>query len=138
MLRIFELLPGVPNGRNRATEYRVVLITKGDLFHRKPRSPPRAGDLFTASRSCRRSTRGVRAGAAECNEASRFAWWQFPALDIEPVVTLGGWGVHVPYHVTWAHELEHGLDDSGGRVIEVADAGQIPAAIARLERLATG
>ncbi|MCA0365808.1 MAG: HAD family hydrolase [Bacteroidetes bacterium] len=25
--------------------------------------------------------------------------------DILPVLELGGWGVHVPYHTTWAHEL---------------------------------
>lgn len=34
--------------------------------------------------------------------------------DIAPVLQLGGWGVHVPYHVTWAHEaegvVEHGLE----------------------------
>jgi putative hydrolase of the HAD superfamily len=29
--------------------------------------------------------------------------------DILPILELGGQGVHVPYHVTWAHEvvLEH-------------------------------
>jgi putative hydrolase of the HAD superfamily len=29
--------------------------------------------------------------------------------DILPILELGGHGVHVPYHVTWAHEvvLEH-------------------------------
>lgn len=25
--------------------------------------------------------------------------------DILPVLELGGWGLHVPYHTTWAHEL---------------------------------
>jgi putative hydrolase of the HAD superfamily len=32
--------------------------------------------------------------------------------DIVPVLNLGGYGFHIPYHVTWAHErvetqLEH-------------------------------
>ena len=25
--------------------------------------------------------------------------------DVIPVLELGGWGVHVPYHTTWAHEI---------------------------------
>jgi putative hydrolase of the HAD superfamily len=27
--------------------------------------------------------------------------------DVLPVIELGGRGVHVPYHLTWAHEAEH-------------------------------
>ena len=29
--------------------------------------------------------------------------------DIEPVIELGGWGIHMPYHITWAHEAQHTL-----------------------------
>jgi len=32
--------------------------------------------------------------------------------DILPVLNVGGYGVHVPYHITWAHEqIEHSIDD---------------------------
>lgn len=32
--------------------------------------------------------------------------------DILPVLNVGGYGVHVPYHITWAHEqIEHNIDD---------------------------
>jgi putative hydrolase of the HAD superfamily len=32
--------------------------------------------------------------------------------DILPVLNVGGYGVHVPYHITWAHEhIEHTIDD---------------------------
>ncbi len=32
--------------------------------------------------------------------------------DILPVLNIGGYGVHVPYHITWAHEhIEHSIDD---------------------------
>jgi putative hydrolase of the HAD superfamily len=24
--------------------------------------------------------------------------------DIIPVINIGGWAIHVPYHTTWAHE----------------------------------
>ncbi len=50
--------------------------------------------------------------------------------DIEPVVALGGWGIHIPYHVTWAHELEHGLAPGHPRVRQVAAAGEIATALA--------
>ena len=53
--------------------------------------------------------------------------------DIEPVLRLGGWGVHVPYHVTWAHEREHGLEPGHAHhMATVATAAEIPAAIAVL------
>ena len=25
--------------------------------------------------------------------------------DMLPVLALGGWAVHIPYHLTWAHEV---------------------------------
>jgi putative hydrolase of the HAD superfamily len=32
--------------------------------------------------------------------------------DILPVLNVGGYGVHVPYHITWAHEqIEHSIED---------------------------
>jgi putative hydrolase of the HAD superfamily len=53
------------------------------------------------------------------------------------VLRLGGWGVHVPYHVTWAHELDHGLDaQDAPRMREAADAAAIPAALAQQAALA--
>ena len=39
--------------------------------------------------------------------------------DVAPVVELGGWGVHVPFHLTWALEAH---DGSGlGDRVAVAD-----------------
>jgi putative hydrolase of the HAD superfamily len=52
--------------------------------------------------------------------------------DILPVVRLGGWGVHLPYHVTWAHEQEHGLDEDEHHVVTVDAASAIPSAVAQL------
>ena len=52
-----------------------------------------------------------------------------PDLMIEPVVRLGGWGVHVPYALTWAHEAEHGLAEAHPRVLSVAAASELPRAV---------
>ena len=52
--------------------------------------------------------------------------------DIAPVLELGGAGIHVPYHVTWAHEAEHDVDGMHPRLRQVADASGIAAAVADL------
>jgi putative hydrolase of the HAD superfamily len=39
--------------------------------------------------------------------------------DILPVLNVGGHGVHVPYHITWAHEhIEHSIDNDKFKSVE--------------------
>jgi putative hydrolase of the HAD superfamily len=39
--------------------------------------------------------------------------------DIVPVLNVGGYGVHVPYHITWAHEhIEDSIDDVKFKSVE--------------------
>ena len=47
------------------------------------------------------------------------------------MLALGGWGVHMPYHVTWEHEMEHAVDSAHPRLITIASAQEIVAAVAR-------
>lgn len=133
-----ELLPDVRAAVEAvAATHRVVLITKGDLFHQEAKIA-RSGlaDLFTrieivSDKNPAAYTRVI----TECGEtAARFAMiGNSLRSDIEPVLQLGGWGVHVPYHVTWAHELEHGLDENHPRLARIDGAAQIPQAIATLD-----
>ena len=53
--------------------------------------------------------------------------------DIAPVLELGRRGVHIPYHVTWAHEHAE-LEESHPRFARVAGIREAPAAIADLAR----
>jgi putative hydrolase of the HAD superfamily len=40
--------------------------------------------------------------------------------DILPVLNVGGYGVHVPYHITWAHEqIEHSIEDEKFKSVTV-------------------
>ncbi len=55
--------------------------------------------------------------------------------DIEPVIALGGWGIHMPYHITWAHEAEHTLAEGNRRMLQVRTAGELPGALARLQAM---
>ena len=57
--------------------------------------------------------------------------------DIAPVVELGGWGIHMPYHITWAHEAEHDLVEDEPRMLQVESAAQLPQALSQVEALAS-
>lgn len=133
-----ELLPGIRDAVEQvAKSHRVVLITKGDLFHQEAKiAASGLADLFTrieivSEKHAAAYSRVLK----ECGaDARRFAMvGNSLRSDIEPVVKLGGWGVHVPYHVTWAHEAEHGLADGETRVVTVEQPAGIAAAIATLD-----
>ncbi|MBB5209676.1 HAD family hydrolase [Chiayiivirga flava] len=133
-----ELLPDVRAAVEAvAATHRIVLITKGDLFHQEAKiAQSGLADLFTRIEIVSDKTPGAYARViGECGAVpERFAMiGNSLRSDIEPVLGLGGWGVHVPYHVTWAHELEHGLRDDEPRLLRIDGAAQIPQAIARLE-----
>ena len=134
-----ELLPGIREAVVAvAHQYPVVLVTKGDLFHQEAKvSASGLADLFrrieiVSEKDARSYTRllaefGVKPEAfAMVGNSLR--------SDIEPVVRLGGWGIHMPYHVTWAHELDNGLQPQHDHhVVRVDAAASIPKALAALQ-----
>lgn len=133
-----ELIDGIREAVDEvAREAKVVLITKGDLFHQehKVRASGLA-DLFQRIEIVSEKDPAAYARVlAEFGVAAHAFAMVGNSLrsDIEPVLRLGGWGVHMPYHVTWAHEDEHGLGpDDAARMASVDSAAGIPAAIAAL------
>jgi putative hydrolase of the HAD superfamily len=39
--------------------------------------------------------------------------------DVLPVLNIGGYGIHIPYHITWAHEqIEHSIDNDRFKSVE--------------------
>jgi len=132
-----DLLPGIREAVSAiAAEHDVVLITKGDLFHQEAKVRESGlADLFPRIEIV--SEKDTATYARVLGEFG-LAPGQFAMVgnslrsDIEPVLALGGWGVHMPYHVTWAHELETGLTGEEERFLTVEDAEGIPAAVARL------
>lgn len=132
-----ELLPGIRAAVEAVAEHHpVVLITKGDLFHQEAKVA-RSGlaDLFRRIEivSEKDGAAYARVLAEVGTDAARFVMvGNSLRSDIEPVVRLGGWGVHLPYHVTWAHEQEHRLGEDEARVLTVSAPAEIPAAVARI------
>jgi putative hydrolase of the HAD superfamily len=131
-----ELLPGIREAVTAvAANHRVVLITKGDLFHQEYKVA-RSGlaDVFHRIEIVSEKDPAAYARLFAEFEVTpdRFAMvGNSLKSDIAPVVALGGWGVYMPYHSTWAHELVSDFA-MGDRVVEVAGAEGVPAAIARM------
>ncbi len=136
-----DLLPGVREAVERiAADWPVVLITKGDLFHQEAKVRESGlSDLFRRIEivSEKDAATYARLFAEFGIEPAQFAMvGNSLRSDIAPVLELGGWGVHVPYHVTWAHEAEgevrHGFD----RMRSIEGIGELPAAMQELVALA--
>jgi putative hydrolase of the HAD superfamily len=136
-----ELLPGIREAVEAvARDFQVVLITKGDLFHQEAKvAQSGLTELFHRIEIVSEKDRSTyRRVLDEFDLApARFAMvGNSLRSDIEPVVELGGWGVYMPYHVTWAHEQETGIDHDNERLVRVGAAQEIPAALVRLMALA--
>ena len=104
-----ELLPGVADAVHAiAARHPVVLITKGDLFHQERKvAASGLGDVFGRIEVVSEKDAATYARVlGECGvPATRFAMvGNSLRSDIAPVLELGGWAVHMPYHTTWAHE----------------------------------
>jgi len=136
-----ELLEGMEAAvREVARRYRIVLVTKGDLFHQEAKVA-RCGlaDLFGRIEIVSEKDPGTYARLLREFEvpADRFAMvGNSLRSDLAPVVALGGWGVYFPYHVTWAHERDTDFGPTHGHVVEIARAAELPAAIERIEAAA--
>lgn len=132
-----ELLPNVREAvAEVAQRHRVVLITKGDLFHQEAKVRDSGlADLFHRIEIVSEKDPATYTRLFEefGLDASRFAMvGNSLRSDIEPVLALGGAGVHVPYAITWAHEAEHAVDAAHPRLKVAASLAEVPAAIAAL------
>jgi putative hydrolase of the HAD superfamily len=53
--------------------------------------------------------------------------------DIAPVLALGGYAVHVPYPLTWAHESAVDLPADRSHFFEIASLRDLPALVEKIE-----
>lgn len=105
-----ELLPGVRETiAALAPEFRVLVITKGDLLDQERKlAQSGLGDLFHGVEIVSDKTPAAYAtifarhgtGAAEAMMVGNSL-----KSDVLPMLAAGGWGVYVPHDLTWA--LEH-------------------------------
>jgi putative hydrolase of the HAD superfamily len=115
--------------------YRLVLITKGDLLHQEQKlAASGLGDLFAAVEIVSEKDRATYervfdrhgTGAAQavmCGNSMR--------SDILPAIEAGAYGAHVPYVVTWEHEMADAPVDNP-RFAELASIADLPDWIAKI------
>jgi len=105
-----ETLPGVAEAvADLSTRYRLILITKGDLMDQERKlAASRLGDYFSGveivSEKDRLTYESIfsRHGVAP-DDAAMVG--NSMKSDVLPAIAAGAWGIHIPYHITWAHEL---------------------------------
>jgi putative hydrolase of the HAD superfamily len=131
-----EPLPGVDDTLAALSQrYRLLLITKGDLLHQEQKlAASGLGDLFAAveivsekdastyARVFSRHGTGARE-AVMCGNSMR--------SDILPAIEAGAYGAHVPYPLTWAHEMAD-APEGHPRFVELASIRDLPDWIANL------
>ena len=137
-----ELIDGIREAVEAiASRHEIVLITKGDLFHQESKIE-KSGLAALFQRIEVVSEKDTSTYQRVLRElgvpASRFVMvGNSLRSDIAPVVELGGWGIHIPYHITWAHEADHALVEGEPRMFQVESARELPEALARVARLAS-
>lgn len=123
-----------------AGEVRLAIVTKGDLFHQESK---------VAASGLAERVEGVEI-VAEKDEATyarvlaRYGVEPDEFLmvgnsvrsDIAPVLALGGWAAHVPYHVTWEIEVAE-PDVDHPRFTALDSVRELPALVDRLSRPAS-
>ena len=130
-----ELLPGVREAvAEVASTHPVVRITKGDLFHQEAKVRESGmSSLFRRIEIV--SEQGVPTYRRLLEEFG-IAPGEFAIVgnslrsDIAPVLELGGWGLHLPYHLTWEHEREASLaEGAAARMRTLDSAAGLPDAL---------
>jgi putative hydrolase of the HAD superfamily len=131
----------LPHARSTVTalaaDYRVVLVTKGDLLDQERKlAQSGLGDLFDAVEIVSHKTpEAYRAIFARHGTGADQAMMVGNSLksDVIPALEAGAWGVHVPHGMTWA--LEAADPPEGHRRFHaVSDLGQLPSLVDQLAR----
>jgi putative hydrolase of the HAD superfamily len=126
-----EPLPGVDHALADLSDgYRLILITKGDLLHQEQKlAASGLGDLFAAVEIVSEKDAGTYervfarhgTGAAQAAMAGNSL-----RSDVIPALEAGCYAAHIPYELTWAHEM---ADPPIGhpRFAELASIADLPA-----------
>ena len=128
-----QLLPHVrATVRALAADYRVVLITKGDLLDQERKlAQSGLGDLFDGVEIVSTKTAAsYHAIFARHGTGADQAMMVGNSLksDVIPALEAGSWGVHVPHGLTWALEAADPPTDHS-RFHVLTDLGALPALV---------
>ncbi|WP_420405243.1 HAD family hydrolase [Nisaea sp.] len=112
-----------------APAYRLILITKGDLFDQERKlAASGLGELFDGIEIVSDKTRATYERVfADYGDGPERAMMIGNSLksDVVPAIEAGSWGVYVPHELSW--DLEHADEPAGtDRFRQVAHLGEVP------------
>ena len=131
-----ELLPQVrATVTALAADYRLVLITKGDLLHQEKKlAQSGLGDLFDGVEIVSDKTEATyRTAFARHGTGADQAMMVGNSLksDVIPALEAGSWGVYVPHEHEWAYEAAE-APVAHRRFHAITDLGDLPALVDQL------
>lgn len=133
-----ELLEGVREAIEALADRRLVLVTKGDLFHQETKvAGSGLGERFERIEIVSEKDEPTyRRVVADLGIEPRQFLMVGNALrsDVVPVVAIGGRAVHVPYEVDWAHEVVHDDDLPAEGWWRVDSLAELPGLLDEIER----
>jgi putative hydrolase of the HAD superfamily len=118
-----------------AGRYRILLITKGDLFDQERKlAQSGLGDYFSAVEIVSDKTPSVyeRIFTRHGDGPGRAVMvGNSLKSDVVPAIRAGSWGVYVPHDLTWVLEHEE-APEADPRFRRIADLGQLPALLTQI------
>ena len=118
-----------------AGRYRILLITKGDLFDQERKlAQSGLGDYFSAVEIVSDKTPSVyeRIFTRHGDGPARAVMvGNSLKSDVVPAIRAGSWGVYVPHDLTWVLEHED-APEADPRFRRIADLGQLPALLSQM------
>ena len=121
-----------------AGAYRLVLITKGDLFDQERKlAQSGLGDLFDAVEIVSDKSAATYARIfSRHGDGPQKSMMVGNSLksDVVPAIEAGSWGIHVPHELTWV--LEHVAPPvTAPRFRQIADLGELPRLIESIGKI---
>lgn len=132
-----EPLPGVDGVVTElAAQYRLILITKGDLIDQERKlAASGLGEHFSAVEIVSEKDRSTYERIFQRHglppEQTAMAGNSMKS-DVIPPIEAGAWGIHIPYHITWAHELAS-APEGHPRYVTLSHINELPNWIAHIE-----
>lgn len=132
----------LPHARQTVTDlaqtHRIILITKGDLLDQERKlAQSGLGDLFHGVEIVSEKTTPVYASifarhGAKVDQSMMVG--NSLKSDVLPVIDAGGWGVHIPHDLTWAHE--HATEPTGNpRFNSLLDLGGLSDLVGKIDSI---
>lgn len=137
LMQPVTLLADVEDTLKRLKEsgkYRLVVATKGDLLDQESKIKRSGLEQYferTIIMSDKREDDYLKMiKSLNCKPEKLVMIGNSFKSDILPVVNLGGRGIYIPYHTTWAHEVVDTIEHE--RIVEIKRLGDLNIALEKL------